>query len=313
MVSMDERYFNDILNDGAHAFFEKAGWSQDVSYKLLPEISGGRYQAVRFPHCRIALLEAEGGVLHALQSAKNTLSIVAVLQCDTAACLGRTKLKTGDLTVLDDKSIQLFFTAASYRLLVLNFDRRTFRSLSKLVSQYAGTVIDDGAKNIASFALPILDTPPRPQQDPKDKSHTEHLHNSCQTMLHELYSRALPYRPKLTKGETYALEICDRVYNHTEPTISIKAFAKAYKVTEQTLQNAFKSLFGITPYKFVRNLKLNQVRQELLQANPVQVTVIAIANKWGFVHMGHFSSYYTQLFGENPSVTLRRTVDASEN
>ncbi|HHO65596.1 MAG TPA: helix-turn-helix domain-containing protein, partial [Epsilonproteobacteria bacterium] len=30
-----------------------------------------------------------------------------------------------------------------------------------------------------------------------------------------------------------------------------------------------------------------------------------VAQKWGFKHMGKFSKYYTELFGENPSVTLR--------
>ncbi len=30
-----------------------------------------------------------------------------------------------------------------------------------------------------------------------------------------------------------------------------------------------------------------------------------VAQKWGFRHMGKFSKYYTELFGENPSVTLK--------
>ncbi len=33
-----------------------------------------------------------------------------------------------------------------------------------------------------------------------------------------------------------------------------------------------------------------------------------VTQKWGFKHMGKFSKYYTELFGENPSVTLK-TVD----
>jgi transcriptional regulator GlxA family with amidase domain len=54
------------------------------------------------------------------------------------------------------------------------------------------------------------------------------------------------------------------------------------------------------------------VRNELLAADPETTTVVSVANKWGFTHMGHFSGYYTRLFGENPSVTLQRGFEKSD-
>jgi hypothetical protein len=33
-----------------------------------------------------------------------------------------------------------------------------------------------------------------------------------------------------------------------------------------------------------------------------------VAQKWGFSHMGRFSKYYTDLFGENPSSTLKISI-----
>ena len=51
-------------------------------------------------------------------------------------------------------------------------------------------------------------------------------------------------------------------------------------------------------------MKLNLVHRDLKHSNPDNNSVQKIANKWGFMHMGHFSGYYTKLFGENPSKTL---------
>ena len=60
---------------------------------------------------------------------------------------------------------------------------------------------------------------------------------------------------KLTKGEKTALAIRDQVYHHMDGKVNIDAFAKQYQVSIQTLENAFKSLFGFTPKKFLQLLK----------------------------------------------------------
>jgi len=110
---------------------------------------------------------------------------------------------------------------------------------------------------------------------------------------------------KLTKGEKTALAIRDQVYHHMDGKVNIESFAKQYKVSVQTLENAFKSLFGFTPKKFLQLLKLNLVHHDLQNADPERSTVLRIASKWGFSHMGRFSQTYTELFGENPSETLK--------
>ena len=55
----------------------------------------------------------------------------------------------------------------------------------------------------------------------------------------------------------------------------------------------------------MRQLKLNLVRHELSHNIGKSTTVMRVAQKWGFTHMGRFSQYYTELFEENPSETLQ--------
>ena len=102
------------------------------------------------------------------------------------------------------------------------------------------------------------------------------------------------------------LAIRDQVYAHMYGTISIVSLAKQYNVTERTLQNSFQSLFGFTPTNFIRQMKLNLVYRDLKNARSEHETVSKIARKWGFIHMGHFSRHYKELFNENPSQTLKR-------
>jgi transcriptional regulator GlxA family with amidase domain len=124
-------------------------------------------------------------------------------------------------------------------------------------------------------------------------------------VLQTMMKIQVPQHPELTKGEETALTIRDQVYHHMDGKINIEGFAKQYKVSEQTLQNAFKSLFGFTPKRFLQLLKLNLVHHDLQNADPATYTVLRIASKWGFTHMGRFSEAYTELFGENPSLTLK--------
>ena len=87
--------------------------------------------------------------------------------------------------------------------------------------------------------------------------------------------------------------------------INIASLSEQHQVSQQTLQNSFKSLFGFTPQRFLRLLKLNLVHHDLREASTEKDSVSKVALKWGFMHMGRFSRYYTELFGENPSVTLK--------
>lgn len=87
------------------------------------------------------------------------------------------------------------------------------------------------------------------------------------------------------------------------PTVSELSFY--LKMSQRGLRHAFMNVLGINIVTFLRYVRLHGARKELLQSNPTD-SVTKIACKWGFWHMGMFSSYYKNLFGETPSATLRR-------
>jgi AraC-like DNA-binding protein len=75
-------------------------------------------------------------------------------------------------------------------------------------------------------------------------------------------------------------------------------------VSERTLRNAFQSLYGLSPIRFLHLRRLHQVRRALRCQLHVSVTEVALS--FGFGNLGRFAVEYRQLFGESPSHTLRR-------
>jgi transcriptional regulator GlxA family with amidase domain len=61
----------------------------------------------------------------------------------------------------------------------------------------------------------------------------------------------------------------------------------------------------------VRMSRLQRARAELQAAGPGSgARVGEVAQKWGFFHTGRFSKLYFEVFGERPSVTVKRPAGA---
>jgi transcriptional regulator GlxA family with amidase domain len=67
---------------------------------------------------------------------------------------------------------------------------------------------------------------------------------------------------------------------------------------------AFRQHAGQGPMEFLREIRLDRVRAELLaSAGVAAVGVREVAQKYGFLHLGHFAAQYRARFGERPSET----------
>ncbi|WP_218952171.1 AraC family transcriptional regulator [Amycolatopsis anabasis] len=95
--------------------------------------------------------------------------------------------------------------------------------------------------------------------------------------------------------------------DHARENIGVAEIAAAAHVTVRALQYAFRRHRGTTPTGYLRQVRLQQVHQELLDADPGSgVTVTETAARWGFFHPGRFAQYYRTAYGHSPYRTLRR-------
>jgi len=88
--------------------------------------------------------------------------------------------------------------------------------------------------------------------------------------------------------------------------ISTPDVARFVGVTVRGLQQTFSRHLGTTPTEYLRAIRLDHVRAELLPARTGGLSIADVAARWGFAHAGRFSASYAARFGEHPRETLAR-------
>ncbi|MFD0848891.1 AraC family transcriptional regulator [Sphingosinicella xenopeptidilytica] len=81
-------------------------------------------------------------------------------------------------------------------------------------------------------------------------------------------------------------------------------------VPARTLHYWFKKLFCVGPIAYARQLRLYHIRAELM-ADDQRSTIADIAARWGFYDGSAFAAAYRAMFGELPSVTVKRREGCS--
>jgi len=98
----------------------------------------------------------------------------------------------------------------------------------------------------------------------------------------------------------------DYIAQHAHEPLSAGLIAQEAGVSVRALFSGFRKYRDTTPMAFLRTLRLEKVREELLAAQPGQVSITELALKWGFAHLGQFAGAYRRRYGETPSATLKR-------
>jgi AraC-like DNA-binding protein len=92
--------------------------------------------------------------------------------------------------------------------------------------------------------------------------------------------------------------------------ITVSDVADHLGISLRSLQVGFRQWRETTPTAYLRRVRLQLVRDELLRSGK-EANVTAAALQHGFSHLGRFSAHYRAIFREDPSVTLRRGRAAS--
>lgn len=96
------------------------------------------------------------------------------------------------------------------------------------------------------------------------------------------------------------------VHEHAQLPISSTDLAQVASLSLRALQQAFQRAFGMSPNAYIRQVRLDRVRHELVVSDPTRTNVADVARAWGFAHAGRFSAAYLERHGEYPRDTLRR-------
>lgn len=100
-------------------------------------------------------------------------------------------------------------------------------------------------------------------------------------------------------------EALDYLHVHSSQMPTVTELCHVAGLSERSLQYGFKEYMGISPVRYLRLVRLNEARRELMTSGKKRIKVMDVALNWGFVEMGRFSGEYRQLFQELPSETLK--------
>ncbi len=137
----------------------------------------------------------------------------------------------------------------------------------------------------------------------------EHLESYVlTTLLHagrHQFSDAL-VRSEDTRRVGRMSEVLDWIDANAAEVITPEVLARVANVSLRTLHSAFRKHVGESPMAYVRRVRLERVRAELLRTDPERYGVADVSMRWGFYHQSRFAQQYQQRFHELPSVTLHR-------
>lgn len=113
--------------------------------------------------------------------------------------------------------------------------------------------------------------------------------------------------PQPNKRGAVVQAAMDYLDDHLAEHITMAAVAESVHMSVRAVQQGFHEQLGMSPMTYVRERRLERVHEELMDATPSDgVTVTAVAERWGFHHLGSFGGEYRKRWGESPSQTLRR-------
>ena len=301
-----EKKFDNYLDLAKHA----VDWTLFCHYKLRPNCVDGIFKILKLSNLQVAYTKEVGGVMYDFATPKESVTLSILIDVGDKSCLEEMKIQKEMMVVMRSEKIYNFIINEGIEVVEISCSKNGNCKLYKALKPYADKYFYDRDKKVQVTLLNILKKYAGEELlEPEviveiEKEITSIILNAIDTQEVNL--------PTFTKSEEKALKIRSKIFHHMDATISVAQLAREYKISEKSLQSGFKSLFGFTPTLFMRLMKLNLVNHELLQAESKESTVLRVARKWGFKHMGRFSAYYRELFLETPSETLKKRHPLSE-
>jgi AraC-like DNA-binding protein len=125
------------------------------------------------------------------------------------------------------------------------------------------------------------------------------------------YSAALN-SPVASAGPRPVAHAVELLRASPERAWTVGQLAGDVNVSVRSLQEGFRRSMSTTPMAYLRELRMEQIYQDLCDAEPGATTVTQVAAKWGITNFGRFAASYRRQFSEKPSETMRRSSTSAD-
>ena len=266
----------------------------------------GYHDGVQLNNLQIGHANRHEGMMLEGVSPKDCLTIAILQKSTGCVCVNSLKMESGDVVIIDDSKPYNFVSSHRTMLAIVSISKSLVATEIPWILYTADKKFKDN-NHILSHTIEREWR--RVIEEPNLFTNTHEL-----KVMEKKIIKAIKYAfvgqtgesCHLTEGEKTAFEVKSFLLNSVEETMTIKSITEQFKTSDKTLQTSFKSLFGITPKRFIDLLKLNRAHEDLQLADIQTTNVSDIASKWGFSHFGRFAKEHKALFGVLPSETLQQ-------
>lgn len=107
--------------------------------------------------------------------------------------------------------------------------------------------------------------------------------------------------PSLSQKDKYWIDDCEKFIldNLENEFLSVGLLAEHFLMSESTLTRQIKRIIGLSPGKYINELRLNHAR--ILLENEYSLNVAQVSYKVGFQDPKAFSRSFKRRFGKSPS------------
>jgi len=250
----------------------------------------GRHSGVQLNYLQFGHAERHEGMMYTGISPKDCITIAILQKSRGQVCVNHLKMEVGDVIIIDDSKPYEFVSSQHTVMRIISIHK----AFLKIKIPYILSATDKKFKDHNNILSKIIESNWKASLEISSLLENVHEINKMEETIVEAVKQSLEGQrgesSSLTKGEETAFKIKSYLLDSLEETMNIHSIAEKFELSEKTIENSFKSLFGITPKRFIRLLKLNHAHKDLEQANTQTVNVSYIALKWGFAHFGRFAS-----------------------
>lgn len=279
-------------------------WLYTSKFRLGTGKFYGRHDGIQLNNLQFGHADRAEGVMIEGLSPKDCLTIAVLQKSSGYVCVNGMKMQEGDIVIVDDSKTYDFTSSHQTVLGIVSIYKSIIQQVVPHLFSVTNRLFQDKdnmlSETIESQWKRVREEPELFQNSHEIRKMEEKIVNAIKDCL----SKQTGVIPPLTEGEKTALEVRKFLLDSLKDSITIQSIVEDFNISDKTLQNSFKSLFGITPKHFMILLKLNCAHEDLQHSDAYTTNVSNIAIKWGFSHFGRFAKDYKSLFGVLPSETL---------
>jgi AraC-like DNA-binding protein len=111
--------------------------------------------------------------------------------------------------------------------------------------------------------------------------------------------------PALSRRRMAVERVRSYIHEHLAENMTLAELCQHAHLQARSLEYGFRDLVGLSPFKYIKMLRLAEVRRRLQASNPADRSVSELALDCGFCHLSQFAADYKRVFLESPSATRR--------